>query len=123
MDFEKLVKEISEMIQREGNVRAVFGEPITLDTHKLVPVARCSLNVGGGIGSGDGIGPGKDGDRTAHALGGGGGINIVISPLGFLQEVEGRVTYTPIVQECKHAGTWQGLWQLLQPRVWPQRKL
>lgn len=49
MELEKLIRDISEMIQREGNVRAVFGEPTTLDNRKLVPIARFVVNLGGGL--------------------------------------------------------------------------
>jgi len=93
MPFEEIVKQVAETIQKEANARAVFGEPAKLDTHIVIPVASVVISIsGGGVG-----GSRKPGAEIARLLGGGGGgLNVVASPVGFIHEKDGVVIFTRI---------------------------
>jgi uncharacterized spore protein YtfJ len=93
MSFDEMVKVVGETIQKEANAKAVFGEPMKLDTHVLVPVASVVINVGGGGGA---TSAKKDDPAARFVGGGGGGLTVVSTPLGFLHEKDGQVVFTAI---------------------------
>jgi uncharacterized spore protein YtfJ len=93
------------LFQAEANTRTIFGEPITLETRKIVPVATIEIGAGGGGGFGQGIAIDvvKGAIETAKKLvpggrgaGGGGGLGIKVRPVGYLSEENGRVVFTAI---------------------------
>jgi uncharacterized spore protein YtfJ len=91
MALEDVVKQIAETLEREGNARAVFGEPMKLETKTLIPVAVIGLGGGGALGGA------PDSSKVMKAIfsgGGGGGFNV--RPVGFIHERDGEVVYTPI---------------------------
>ena len=96
MPFEEIVKQVAETIQKEANARAVFAEPMKLDTHIVVPVASVVVSVGGGGGGGS-----RQPDVKLPRIfgGGGGGINVVSKPVGFIHEKDGQVVFTYIESE------------------------
>lgn len=97
--FEHAIQQIAETIQKEANVRAVFGEPVTLDRRTIVPVSQISVSFGGGIGSGGLSTPpeGKAHERPQpFGRGGGGGLQIAVTPIGFLHETDEGVAFSPI---------------------------
>ena len=85
MDFEAIARHIAETIERSGSAKAVFGEPIKLQTQTIVPVAAVAAAVGGGAGH-----------AATIAGGGGGGFNLKVVPLGYIHEQDGRVTFSAI---------------------------
>lgn len=96
--LEAVIRDVVKAIEAEGNVRAIFGEPLELDTKRIVPVGRAHISVGGGGGYGGAL---EALAKTAEKLlpigaGGGGGVDIVIEPVGFISEHDGRVVFTPI---------------------------
>jgi uncharacterized spore protein YtfJ len=101
----EVVHEITTTMEHEGNVRAVFGEPMKLDTRTVIPVA--SIAMGGGGGGVRSLGAAVDtvrrwlGRRPVHVkpsrtLAGGGGGGLDVRPIGFLCEENGRVVFTKI---------------------------
>ncbi len=92
MAFEEIIKQVAETIQREANARAVFGEPAKLDTHVVIPVASVVISISGGGGGG----LRKPGVDIARLFGGGGGLNVTASPVGFIHEKDGVVAFTRI---------------------------
>lgn len=93
MAMEDMVKQIAEAVEKEGNSRAVFGEPMKLETKTLIPVAAIQLAGGGGAGGS----PDKTGKGIMKAIfGGGGGGNFDVHPVGFIHERDGEVIFTPI---------------------------
>lgn len=84
------IHEIAETLQREANVRAVFGEPIDVGSQKIVPVAV--ISIGGGGGGGQGHGPPASGEGGAAAM----GLGVTVVPIGFIHEESGKVVYTAI---------------------------
>ena len=106
-DVASIVHEIASTLEREGNVRTVFGEPLKLDTRTVVPVASVSIGAGGG--GARVLGAAVDTLRRwlwrrpvhvepGRSLVGGGGAGIQIQPMGFLCEENGRVVFTRIDQ-------------------------
>lgn len=97
-NMEAIVQDVVKTIEREGNVKAIFGDPVELDSHRIVPVARAHISVGGGGGFGGAL---EKLAEAAHKLvpagaGGGGGIDITIEPVGFVSEKDGAVVFTAI---------------------------
>jgi uncharacterized spore protein YtfJ len=93
MAFEEIVKQVAETIQKEANARAVFADPIKLETHVVVPVATIHIGLGGG---------GTGGSRKPHSElarffgAGGGGLDVQAKPIGFIHEKDGEVVFSPI---------------------------
>lgn len=83
MAFDEMMKQVALTLERDGSVRAVFGEAIKLEHHTIVPVAV----VSGGGGAG-----GSQGEQAA----GGAGIAVNVRPVGFISEHGDEVTFTPI---------------------------
>jgi uncharacterized spore protein YtfJ len=116
--LEVVIKEIAETVQREGSVRAVFGDPLKLDTHSIIPVAAVRINLGGGMGSAKA--PAADNLKAKlmpSGFGGGGGINIEAVPLGFIFEREGTVTFNAIESTPADAGLPAKLFAMLESRA------
>ena len=103
--IEAVAHELAGLFQTEANVRTVFGEPLALETRKVIPIVSIEIGAGGGGGFGQGI--------TAEALqgvvevakkliplgrgaGGGGALAIKVRPIGYLTEENGRVVFTAI---------------------------
>ena len=96
MPFEEIVKQVAETIQKEANARAVFAEAMKLDTHIVVPVASVVVSIGAG-GTGASRKPAAELRRFFGA--GGGGINVLAKPVGFIHEKDGQVVFTYIEAE------------------------
>lgn len=94
MDIEKIVGDVAETIQKEANVRAIFGEPTQIDERKVVPVGRVTVSISGGAGTGAGE---SKGEERGNGVGGGGGaVNVTVTPVGFIAEGPEGVVFTPI---------------------------
>jgi uncharacterized spore protein YtfJ len=90
MDIQKLVHDVAETLQRDANARAVFGEPVTLGEHTILPVAMVIMALGGG---GGGLSPDPE---KPMGMGGGGGLDVKTLPVGFIHESDGEVRFTAI---------------------------
>jgi uncharacterized spore protein YtfJ len=92
MGMEEIVKEIAAALEKEGNSKAVFGEPVKLETKTVIPVAAVRLGAGGAA-----MSPHAQASEIVKALfGGGGGGAFDVHPVGFISEKNGEVTFTPI---------------------------
>ena len=103
--IEAVARELSRLFQTEANTHTIFGEPIALETRKIIPVATIEIGAGGGGGFGQGIamdavrGAIETAKRlvpTGKGAGGGGGLGIKVRPVGYLSEEDGRVVFTAI---------------------------
>lgn len=94
--IEKITRDITELIQREGNVKAVFGEPVQLDSHVIIPVAAVHMNLGGGGAGGAGLKNGIKEKLMPFGVGGGLGLQVHAIPVGFISESAEGATFTPI---------------------------
>lgn len=95
MDISGIVHDLADTIQKEGNARAVYGEPVKLDEHTIVPVAVVTVTVGGGGGAGHGPGGGKAKEEPG-GFGGGGTMTVKSIPVGFIHEKDGDVVFHAI---------------------------
>jgi len=104
-DLAALAHEIATTLEREGNVRAVFGDPVKLETRTVIPVA--SIAMGAGAGGVRAFGAAIHAVRRwfskrpldvtpSRTLLGGGGGGLDVRPVGYLSEVDGRVVFTRI---------------------------
>jgi uncharacterized spore protein YtfJ len=85
VDLASMLRSVTEAIGRNGNAKAVFGDPVKLETQTIVPVAVVDTSLGGGGGVG-----------RLFGGGGGGGVRLKVYPLGFIHEQNGAVTFTRI---------------------------
>ena len=82
MDLQALVKQAAAALEKTGNARAVFGDPVKLDTRTIVPVAAVLTSLGIGAGP--------------AALFGGGGLDLRVVPLGYVHETDEGIAFTRI---------------------------
>lgn len=100
---QELVRQVAETIQKEASVRAVFGEPIKLDQHTIVPVAIVHIAFGGGGAGTSGVKSEVVGKMLG--FGGGGGLDVSSVPLGFITEKDGDVVFRSIALADGDAAT------------------
>jgi uncharacterized spore protein YtfJ len=102
---ETIARELSALFQTEANTHTIFGEPIQLETRKIIPIASIEIGAGGGGGFGQSFAAEavKEAIETAKRLvpsargaGGGGGLGVKVRPVGYLSEENGRVVFTAI---------------------------
>jgi uncharacterized spore protein YtfJ len=48
---EAIASELKQVLQAEANAQAIFGAPLKVDTHTVIPVAMIEMGAGGGGGS------------------------------------------------------------------------
>jgi len=103
-DFARAAAEVAHMLEREGNVTAVFGAPMKLDTKTVIPVAFVNVGSGGGGVLMPAARRFFDTLRKflpARVGAGGGGFGIHVRPIGYLHEEDGHVVFSRI--EVSHA--------------------
>jgi uncharacterized spore protein YtfJ len=101
---EAIAREVREMLQTEGNARALFGAPLKLDSRTVIPVAMIEVGAGGGSGFGHGAARGPlrallGWAKTLVRGGGGGrggGLAVRVRPVGYLYEEGKRIVFAPI---------------------------
>jgi uncharacterized spore protein YtfJ len=92
-------------LRKEANVKACFGDPVTIEGRTVIPVAR----VGYGFGMGAGQGPMPESEEGMEALeeasagGSGGGGGMTSSPLGVVEVTSQGVRVEPIIDEQRIA--------------------
>lgn len=79
---------IVEQLQRNANVRTVYGDPIEKGEKTVVPVARVAFGFGGGFGQSHDV-EATGGDSEGGGLGGGS----VATPVGALEITDGRTRF------------------------------
>jgi uncharacterized spore protein YtfJ len=93
MSLDETMKQVAKTLENEVGVKAVFGEPMKLDNHTVVPVAML------GLGGGGGLLPallGKLGEKASGKAGGAGAVAMAVRPIGFIHESGDEVVFTPI---------------------------
>ncbi len=101
-DITALAKEVARTLQVEGNVRTIFGDPVTLDSRKVIPVSAVLITMGGGGGYRTPPDPAEGGFvgrvKRMIPVGAGGGfkLDVKVIPVGYLHEEDGRVQFCAI---------------------------
>ncbi|MGC4115622.1 MAG: hypothetical protein QM765_13665 [Myxococcales bacterium] len=75
MNLEKALQELGGKLAEEADVRAVFGDPLKLDGHTVIPVAQIDIQLVGE---------------------GGGAARLTATPVGFVCEEGERVVFRAI---------------------------
>lgn len=83
MAIEDVVREVAKALFDEADVRAVFGDPLKLDGHTVIPVSMVRIRLAGG---------------------GGGSAEVAATPVGFVCEEGGEAVFKPIALEGCRAG-------------------
>lgn len=99
--LDETITAITEKLQSEQNIKATFGQPIELESMKIIPVAKLDITIDGeGSGGGSGRGGNSQNDKKnmADAIadtvsGGGAGqgfgkgnVHIEMKPIGFIYQ-------------------------------------
>ena len=95
-----------EAVRNGTNVKACFGEPVTVEGRTVIPVAKVAYGFGIGTGPGKG-GPsrGAEPDHTWDTVsaGGGGGGGTTSSPVAYIEVRDGETRVEPILDQQKLA--------------------
>ncbi|HLK49366.1 MAG TPA: spore germination protein GerW family protein [Bryobacteraceae bacterium] len=78
---------LGAMVNQAGT-KTVYSEPVTVNGHTIVPVARVRCGFGGGSG--------RNG-RSKESEGGGGGGGFVARPVGFVEVDAKGARFVPIL--------------------------
>ena len=104
-------------LRKEANVKACFGEPVTVEGRTVMPVARVGYALGLGAGKPSIPGAEKQGDAMQKAdAGGGGGLGVTSSPLGVVEVTPRGTRVEPIIDRQRVAivsmlvGAWSAFW-------------
>jgi uncharacterized spore protein YtfJ len=79
-DVEKLLKTISEEIEKALTTKTVVGEPIKIEDTTLIPL----ISIGFGFGAGGGTGKGGKEKEKGEGAGGGGGGGGGVKPVAVI---------------------------------------
>jgi uncharacterized spore protein YtfJ len=86
VNFDDLLKKVTDFIRSETKTESVVGAPFTLGEYTCVPVIRVGFGFGGGGGSGEVVGKNT-------GTGGGGGAGMGIEPVGFLVAKADQISF------------------------------
>ena len=64
MNTEEMMNQLTETIEKNGNVKVCFGEPYEKDSLTIIPVAKMKAGGGGGTGTANGSGKTKDNGKN-----------------------------------------------------------
>lgn len=83
MDIKDVIKDVTEKIQKNANVKAVFGEPVEKGNITVIPVSRVSV-CGCGC-SGFGTCNGDEEEKSSKRKGIGMGLHVKNVPVGYIE--------------------------------------
>lgn len=106
MDLKETISGIIAEIEKKGDVKAVFGEPIKEGNVTIIPVA--SLNISGGGGGGQEGKTDEGAEPKMKGKGFGMGYRKKAAPVGYIKIANDEVEFVPIID-----------WQRLVPFAIP----
>ena len=95
INFEDLLKRVTEFIKSETKTDTVVGKQFTIGEYTCVPIIRARM--GFGTGGGEGVGPKNEGKGEGAGIGAG----VSIEPIGFLATRGDKITF---LGATKHSG-------------------
>ena len=97
MNAKEIIQEITEKVQKNANVKVVFGDPIKDKETTIIPVATICIRGGGGGGFGEGI------DKKDNSKGGGMGlgVQVITRPVGYIEIKNGNSNFVEIIDRTK----------------------
>ena len=89
VQFEKLVHDVTDFMEKEARSETVIGEPFMLGEFNCIPVIRVGLGFGTAGGEGDV-------PKSGHGEGTGLGAGMGIDPIGFLVSRNDQITFISV---------------------------
>ena len=99
MEAKDLIEGIIEKVQKNANVKAVFGDPVEQGKVMVIPVASVSIYGGGGGGIDNRSV--QDESENGNAQGIGMGLKVKTSPVGYIEITEEGAIFVEIFQQSK----------------------
>jgi len=93
-----LLQSLKESILGQAGVKAIYGEPVSVQGKTIIPVAKLAYGYGAGAGTG-GVG-----NSSAQGEGGGGGAGVCAVPVGVIEISDQQTRFIPITSRKKLAG-------------------
>jgi len=94
MDIKDVIKEVTENIQNNANVKAVFGEPYEKGKITVIPVSRVSICGFGGRGPGD-----KEAEDKPQKRPMGMGLRVKNTPAGYIEINDEEARFVEITDQ------------------------
>lgn len=107
MNFETMLQQLTEFIQKEAKTETVIGDEFQLGDFVCVPVIR----LGVGFGSGGGTGSST---KTGTGEGGGAGAGMGIDPIGFLVTKGDQISFVSTHQNKGLAAVFEKVPELIE---------
>jgi uncharacterized spore protein YtfJ len=98
MDVKDIIKEVTEKIQKNANVKAVFGEPYEKGTRTVIPVARVSVCGCGGGGSKK-SNEDEESSEKSKGRGIGFGLRVKAIPVGYIEIDDDGAHFEEIIEQ------------------------
>jgi len=98
MDAKDVIKEVTEKIQKNANVKAVFGEPHEKGNRTVIPVARVSICGFGGSGS-DKSNEDEVKQEKSKGKGMGFGLHVKAVPVGYIEIDDEGAHFEEIIEQ------------------------
>ena len=98
MDAKDIIKDVTEKIQKNANVKAVFGEPYEKGNRTVIPVARVSICGCGGSGSKKGK-EDEENQEKAKGKGMGFGLHVKAEPVGYIEIDDEGAHFEEIIEQ------------------------
>lgn len=105
MNVTEIINSVTERAKETANVRVVFGDPIETDGLTIIPVACVKISGGGGGGNRNASDSQQDELQTVtdSDRGMGLGLQVVATPIGYIEVRDGQAQFTDIVDKNKLA--------------------
>ncbi len=84
MELQPFFQSIKDNLINKATVSSVYGEPISVGSKTVIPVARIAYGFGGGMGTSKAL-RGETQGAQFGGEGGGGGGGVVAAPLGVVE--------------------------------------
>lgn len=106
MDVKDIISSVTERVKETANVRVVFGDPLQAGELTLIPVA--CVKVAGGGGSGSNKSNADSGEKDYGLAGDSGsgiglGLQVVATPIGYIEIKGGEARFVDIIDKNKLA--------------------
>jgi uncharacterized spore protein YtfJ len=93
-----ILQSLKDGILSQASVKAIYGEPVSVQGKTVIPVAKILYGYGAGAGTG-GVG-----NTSARGEGGGGGGGVRAIPIGVIDITEKQTRFVPITDRKRLGG-------------------
>lgn len=107
VQFEKLLTQVTDFMQKEAKTETIIGKPFTLGEFNCIPIVK----VGMGFGTGGG---GAETLNKDHGEGAGIGAGMGIEPIGFLVSKADQISFVSTKTNTGLAAAFEKVPQLIE---------